>query len=59
MPQVRFEPTFPAFERANVVHASGRKGTVIAYLSLRHDFGKRFGDERFQHSVSKLRDRAL
>jgi hypothetical protein len=30
MPQVRFEPTMTAFERANTVHALDRTATVIA-----------------------------
>jgi hypothetical protein len=29
MPQVGFEPTIPAFERAKTVHASDRAATVI------------------------------
>jgi hypothetical protein len=29
MPQVGFEPTIPAFERANNVHASDSAATVI------------------------------
>jgi hypothetical protein len=29
MPQVRFEPTIPAFERAKTVHALNRAATVI------------------------------
>jgi hypothetical protein len=29
IPRVGFEPTIPAFERANTVHASDRAATVI------------------------------
>jgi hypothetical protein len=29
MPQVRFEPTIPVFERAKTVHALDRAATVI------------------------------
>jgi hypothetical protein len=31
MPQVGFEPTIPAFERAKTVHALDFMATVIAY----------------------------
>jgi hypothetical protein len=41
MPQVGFEPTIPAFERVNTVHALDRAATVIvlrsyAYGKLKH-----------------------
>jgi hypothetical protein len=34
MPQVRFEPTIPVFERAMTVHALDRTATLIG--TLRH-----------------------
>jgi hypothetical protein len=33
MPQVRFEPTIPVFERVKTVHALDRAATVIVYRS--------------------------
>jgi hypothetical protein len=35
MPQVGFEPTFPAFERAKTVHALDRAVTVIGYIKIK------------------------
>jgi hypothetical protein len=32
MPQVRFEPTVPGFERAKTVHALDRTATVIGII---------------------------
>jgi hypothetical protein len=32
MPQVKFEPTIPVFERARAVHALDRTATMICFL---------------------------
>jgi hypothetical protein len=42
MPQVRFEPTIPVFERAKTVHALDRAATVIGHLSIIHIILSRF-----------------
>jgi hypothetical protein len=34
MPQVRFEPTIPVFERAKTVHALDRAATVIGFCTF-------------------------
>jgi hypothetical protein len=34
MPRVGFEPTFPVFERAKIVHALDRAATVIGSVKV-------------------------
>jgi hypothetical protein len=34
MPQVRFEPTIPVFERAKMDHSLDRAATVIGYQTV-------------------------
>jgi hypothetical protein len=41
MPQVGFEPTIPAFERAKIVHALDCAATVIGYSATYDLFMRR------------------